>query len=351
MKFIGKKCPVCEAEFQENDDIVVCPRCGAPYHRDCYQQKGKCIFPELHKKGEAWKSDEPEEEISEEDEFNECLSCGFKNPKDAFVCEKCGEFLKPAVPGAKSKKIHFGGIEAGFTEFDGNDEDGEESPGGFPLPPGLHISAEIPGTKPDEDFDGVSGKEMVKNLGQNSLYYLPIFYRIKEFNTSRFNFAAFIFSGGWYLYRKQYLKGTLITMLTLAVNAAQLLITYFYSGAMWQRAFEELGAKSTIPYYSYIEWMSNNCTLLGSVLMVLPYVLSIVSWVIIIACGLTANRSYYKFSRKKIKKIKEQNPDASEEEILGIISRKGGVNNGLAFMLIACELILTVASLMFTSVG
>ena len=34
------KCPVCGDTFKEDDDIVVCPQCGAPYHRACYQEKG-----------------------------------------------------------------------------------------------------------------------------------------------------------------------------------------------------------------------------------------------------------------------------------------------------------------------
>ena len=51
MDFLGKTCPVCSQNFHEGDDVVVCPKCGAPYHRDCYKQNGKCIFPELHKDG------------------------------------------------------------------------------------------------------------------------------------------------------------------------------------------------------------------------------------------------------------------------------------------------------------
>ena len=55
MDFLGKTCPVCSQNFHEGDDVVVCPKCGAPYHRDCFKQKGKCIFPELHKDGKSWK--------------------------------------------------------------------------------------------------------------------------------------------------------------------------------------------------------------------------------------------------------------------------------------------------------
>ena len=29
----NKKCVVCKELFSDYDDIVVCPECGAPYHR------------------------------------------------------------------------------------------------------------------------------------------------------------------------------------------------------------------------------------------------------------------------------------------------------------------------------
>ena len=31
--YLGSKCIMCGQEFKENDDIVVCPDCGTPYHR------------------------------------------------------------------------------------------------------------------------------------------------------------------------------------------------------------------------------------------------------------------------------------------------------------------------------
>ena len=48
MDYTGLKCPVCGKPFTSDDDIVVCPECGAPYHRACYQQAGHCIFQEKH---------------------------------------------------------------------------------------------------------------------------------------------------------------------------------------------------------------------------------------------------------------------------------------------------------------
>lgn len=36
MDYRGQHCPICGKEFCDGDDIVVCPECGTPYHRECY---------------------------------------------------------------------------------------------------------------------------------------------------------------------------------------------------------------------------------------------------------------------------------------------------------------------------
>ena len=92
MDFLGKTCPVCSQNFHEGDDVVVCPKCGAPYHRDCYKQNGKCIFPELHKDGKNWK-DVYDDDPTENKDVIRCISCGTENDKNAIVCKKCGAFI------------------------------------------------------------------------------------------------------------------------------------------------------------------------------------------------------------------------------------------------------------------
>lgn len=39
MEFTEYKCPVCDKQFKKGDDVVVCPECGAPHHRECYEKK------------------------------------------------------------------------------------------------------------------------------------------------------------------------------------------------------------------------------------------------------------------------------------------------------------------------
>ena len=42
-KYYGCPCEGCGKPLTLQDDIVVCPDCGAPYHRVCYEKLGQCI--------------------------------------------------------------------------------------------------------------------------------------------------------------------------------------------------------------------------------------------------------------------------------------------------------------------
>lgn len=42
-KYYGCPCEGCGRPLALTDDIVVCPDCGAPYHRECYEKLGRCI--------------------------------------------------------------------------------------------------------------------------------------------------------------------------------------------------------------------------------------------------------------------------------------------------------------------
>ena len=47
-KYYGCPCEGCGKPLTLQDDIVVCPDCGAPYHRDCYEKLGRCIHAPAH---------------------------------------------------------------------------------------------------------------------------------------------------------------------------------------------------------------------------------------------------------------------------------------------------------------
>lgn len=85
MKYANYKCPVCKNQFTEEDDIVVCPECGTPHHRECYVQNGNCANADKHGTNEPIEVEfvdieENEESISE----SEVTENKIENPQQAI---------------------------------------------------------------------------------------------------------------------------------------------------------------------------------------------------------------------------------------------------------------------------
>ena len=71
----GNTCPVCKQKFKEADDIVVCPDCGTPYHRECWKKVGVCVHQADHAAGFEWT---PDNVISDRPDDIVCPNCGEK---------------------------------------------------------------------------------------------------------------------------------------------------------------------------------------------------------------------------------------------------------------------------------
>lgn len=331
MDYLGKKCPICSERFHENDDIVVCPECGAPYHRECYRSKGTCIFPELHEKHETWH--DPEDNQSEEEDVI-CPHCGRHNSKDNVLCVHCG------------KMLYLNDTEPKINNAENNSDTSEQMPfmgtnGTIPF----IMFDPMGGVAPEEDFEGVSGAELAKTVKVNTPYYMSVFKNIKEVGISKFNFAALFFGGGWLLYRKQYLKGGIITAITALLIIVQDFLSYGYAANIWRAVQTNLESANIVSanITTYLTELFKFST--GEIIIaLLPYICSFAIFMISIILGFTANKSYYKSLIKKIKSIKQEK---SEAEVTQTLDEKGGVNRGIAYTLLICELIISVVPFFF----
>ncbi len=335
MNYMGKPCPVCSRTFREEDDIVVCPKCGAPYHRECYEEKGACIFKELHKNHESWQEPQDSYVKSENEETAEdvsiCRRCGAHNPLGAIVCKDCGSFL--------SREISPGGYV--------NPNTSNKQPDGTPFgvnSPFTVFWDPMGGVSQEEDFDGVTGAELSKYVKNNTTYYLPVFKRQKDEHRSRFNFCAFLFTGGWYLYRKQYVKGALLSLLYLAKELGALLISLHFSSPLLKEANAFYSGATYVSFNDYVSWAMKYKSFGDLVLMLLPTLLYGSYLVVQIICGLRANKGYYKHSVRKIKMIKDR-PHDEPSDTAKEISEAGGTNNAIAWVYLACYLIVYFAPL------
>ena len=189
MNFEGRKCVVCSAYLFEDDDIIVCPECGAPHHRDCWNSIGRCRLEELHGTEQQYKY-EPEEEKSEQEtaapeekKASFCRGCGAELERDARFCPYCN------LPVA-------------------------ETPQGIPFAPGVSYQF-----NPEEELeDGVTMGDAAKAVAVNGYRYIPKFKEFKNGKKTSWNWAAFIWPHGWHAFRKMYALSAIFAVLIVVAT-------------------------------------------------------------------------------------------------------------------------------------
>lgn len=342
MEFTQYKCPVCDKSFKQGDDVVVCPECGAPHHRDCYEKNGHCFYEDKH--SEAFSFEEIYNEYNktaENDEANNltaCPKCGEGNPKAAFYCNKCGYPLSSSA-----------GTEGNAQNGQDRQQNTNEQPFGG-IPPfgvgGVNFQFDpMAGINSSEPIaDNVSAGEMAKFVGKNTPYFMIVFNRIKKFGSSRFNFAAFLFSGVYFFYRKMIAVGIIISLLVAALTASEAFIQMMpeYRNIVDSLINTSNGAQM---FYSFsLSALSSEFTASEIWFLYSPYILSLFKGAIMLICGFTANRAYYKYCTKKINFIKTDTP---EDIVNKELETCGGVNPALAICFEAALMIISYIPLFF----
>jgi hypothetical protein len=337
MKYTGIECPVCNKPFAEGDDIVVCPECGAPYHRECYHAEGHCIFSEKHSKGESWNPPSgrevpPEGSSSTNDAQRTkiCPRCSTRNYPDALFCDKCG---LPFVQNTQAP--------SGFP--------GPFQQGGYPGQPMPFALDPMGGVNPEETMDGCAAGDLAKYVKVTTPYYLPIFKKIKDTQKSRFNFSAFLFTGGWMLYRKQYKWGIPITLLMFCVLLGSALSSlYLYEPLQLLTAAAGLDYNKLVLDLPTMALLMQHLDVLSGwqyFLVYLPFLCSIVQLLIMILIGIKGNRIYYRHCVEKVTALREQtNGGAAFEQVL---QTSGGVNMPLAISLMVCYMMIYWLPILF----
>lgn len=101
MRYNHENCSCCDVVFDEHSDIVVCPDCGTPVHRHCWQAAGAC--PNAHSHGGEffW---QPTQAVPEK----------LNDEKTKNLCDQCGEYTEPGMPfcgGCGAEQGHSSPIE------------------------------------------------------------------------------------------------------------------------------------------------------------------------------------------------------------------------------------------------
>jgi len=334
--FKGINCPVCNVPFSDADDIVVCPDCGAPYHRACYKQIGHCMFD--HAAGQGWQAPEqpkvtadpeaaPEQEYSAEEQEEtapptRCPRCGNENPEGSLFCNTCGTPLMNHSQRTTTGPAPGTSGDA-YTTF-------------FTAASGLHPQ--------DKIADDVTVEDATRFVQINGMYYVPIFKKLREKNRGRFNFSALIFSGGWLLYRKQYTAGIIVTVITTLMSILSTLSLSLGAMPIMVEMFTNCGIDPSSVSLSYEQQL-----LIASELQKYPQFLAyswlailplVINGIIAIVLGFCGNRLYYKHTIKTVRKVRQIYTDPTSDGYKMELTRRGNLNPKIILLIFVLHSIL-----------
>ncbi len=327
MDYNKYSCPICSEKFKNDDDIVVCPECGTPHHRQCYEGLGHCFNTIRHKDGYSFiKEETPAPAVA--DTTLKCPRCAKVNEEGSLFCNRCGTPLN--AEDANSAHI----------PYSRHDEEHRDDSRTAPPPPvQTFVIDPLAGVSPDAEVgEGVTAGEAAKFVKNNTPFYTRLFYQIKTFGKSRFSFVGFLFTGGWMLYRKMYALGTVITALTAIFLFSELYLSIVYnsflSGAINELydIIYDVGLLSSGELNAAFSQYFRNLSTEHFIVLTVYYLLGIAETVLQFVCGFCANRWYYKHCMKKISHIKKT---ADTKELANSdLQTKGGVNTAIAISLL-----------------
>lgn len=282
MDYTNEICLWCGEAFKEGDDIVVCPECGTPQHRDCWKQHGHCVNSGNHTPDFTW-------------------------------APQIKEPVKPQEP-----------VNAQPVK---NDENTQGTPG-IQLTDPQQFEQILLGeniSKKDEEFDSIKVSEAALYLQAGNRRYISKYLRQRDKHSKlSWNWGAFFFAPAWFFYRKLYKFGTLF----LAVTVALTLFMNSYAVKLYEVSDKMLASISEVyksgdteayenllndkEYNAQQKELIKGTAILALVTFVLPNSIA----------ALVANSLIKKKMKQDIEKVRTETEDPQVSKIL--IMQKGG---------------------------
>ncbi len=186
----NNKCPVCGKEFAEGDDVVSCPECGTPHHRECYKSLGKCINKDKHGTDFVYNRNNNEEsaDAAEIQTFEQFIADNGKAYEDESSESSLSEAVENKAEEAKAE---------------------------------VHQKQSS-----ENDIDGVSTYDAATVVGVNSERFVKRFSKNGKLG---WNWGAFFFGPYYFMYRKMYTESLIFLVLPFAASA---IISKVFESAM-----------------------------------------------------------------------------------------------------------------------
>ena len=302
-KYYGCPCEGCGKPLTLQDDIVVCPDCGAPYHRACYEKLGQCIHRPAHAAGCEWKFP------YEESQLRTCPSCGERTLRDEETCRCCGAVLPPEgqePPSSRGSGEETFDYSKMYRQF-GTSADPEKA-----------FFEDAFGK--EAKMDGIARQDWLDYIGPAAPAYLAAYSRMQlQKSKVSMSFSALLFGPFYFFYRKA-----------------------------WKPAFGFLAAELLLAAPTFIEMLQLSGSALApamsaSALTVFARVCSVLSFVLMLVRGMYGKWLYRKSAADHIRRIQSEFPDARQRQ--AVLRAQGGVSFGAVFL---CGLLLSVCGSVFT---
>ena len=283
----GVSCVRCHAYLFPEDDIVYCPVCGAPHHRECYNQLGHCALEEFHGTDRQYDKVKAREE---EQAAAEMPNTG-ENAEGLITCQMCHEkydFALNACPKCGAPNIAKAG--GSFVNFD--------FLGGVPA---------------DYDIgDGITADEAKRFVAANTPRYIPKFAVLNAKNKLSWNWLAFLFPCGWMLSRKMYKNGIIAGLLTV-------ISILFYLPFM--NAINNLGTTPGETQAQIMQSIYEHLPKMGAAVIAALLAGFVLNIAVRILSALFGDYLYKQYAISSIKTIRAESEDMDYD-----YRKKGGVN-------------------------
>ncbi len=293
-KYEGLVCDVCGKPFDKGSDIVVCPDCGTPHHRECWHELDHCINEIRHDEGYEWKA--PVKEIPQGK--IECPDCHSYMPQDSMFCENCGRALKTADSSTQVYSIPGGRMDV------------HQFPNAYTMSQEefkARVDRELAG-----EIDGISYRDMAVFIGQNAQYYIYRFKKmVQDPKYKPFNFTACMFPPIWLLFRKLWKHAILAAAINFVLNLPTLLIMAANMGV--------IGSASPL-LFPGIETVAS--------------VTSFIVLIVGVVWGFLAVPLYKKDTVKRLQKLKAEAGDNTDRYYRSILEQAGPSKIGKAVIIL-----------------
>ena len=302
-KYYGCPCEACGEPLTLRDDIVVCPDCGAPYHRTCYEKMGRCAHAAAHASGYEWNFPYRDADL------RTCPSCGEQTLRAEERCRCCGAALPPEganEPADRDTENESFDYNTLYRQFEESDD---------PLKTAYQAAF-----GKEEKMDGIPCKDWAAFIGPAAPSYLATYSRMELTHSKvSMSFSALLFGPFYFFYRKA-----------------------------WKPAFAFLAAELLLASPTFIEMLQVSGSSLApawshGTLLVFARLCSFLSFLLMIVRGMYGKWLYRRCAADRIRRIQKEFPDAEQRR--AVLRAQGGTSFAAVF---GCFALLAVLGSAFT---